>query len=57
MRIDKKSRADVLRFIVLDGLAKPSVLEGPDPALLVAAYGEVARDGAAVTATGTRRGW
>jgi 3-dehydroquinate synthase len=44
MRIDKKSRADVLRFIVLDDLAKPSVLEGPDPALLVAAYGEVARE-------------
>jgi 3-dehydroquinate synthase len=44
MRVDKKSRADVLRFIVLDGLAKPSVLEGPDPALLVAAYGEVAKE-------------
>ena len=42
MRVDKKSRADVLRFIVLDGLAKPGVLEGPDPALLVAAYSEVA---------------
>ncbi|GAA2065568.1 3-dehydroquinate synthase [Catenulispora yoronensis] len=44
MRVDKKSRADVLRFIVLDGLAKPSVLEGPDPALLIAAYGEVAKE-------------
>ncbi|WP_155055140.1 3-dehydroquinate synthase [Streptomyces blattellae] len=41
MKVDKKSRGDVLRFIVLDGLAKPTVLEGPDPAVLLAAYGEV----------------
>jgi len=41
MKIDKKSRGDLLRFIVLDGLAKPTVLEGPDPAVLLAAYGEV----------------
>jgi len=41
MKIDKKSRGDVLRFIVLDGLAKPTVLEGPDPAVLLAAYAEV----------------
>ncbi len=43
MRVDKKSRGDRLRFIVLDGLARPVVLEGPDPAVLVAAYGEVAK--------------
>lgn len=42
MKIDKKSRGDLLRFIVLDGLAKPTVLEGPDPAVLFAAFGEVA---------------
>ncbi len=41
MRIDKKSRADRLRFIVLQGLAKPTVLEAPDPQLLAAAYAEV----------------
>jgi 3-dehydroquinate synthase len=41
MKLDKKSRGDVLRFIVLDGLAKPTILEGPDPAVLLAAYGEV----------------
>ncbi|MEY2233644.1 3-dehydroquinate synthase, partial [Streptomyces sp. BF23-30] len=41
MQVDKKSRGNLLRFIVLDGLAKPTVLEGPDPAHLVAAYGEV----------------
>ncbi|MEZ0089836.1 3-dehydroquinate synthase [Streptacidiphilus sp. EB129] len=43
MRLDKKSRADMLRFIVLDGLAKPTVLEAPDPTLLVAAYAEVGK--------------
>jgi 3-dehydroquinate synthase len=43
MKVDKKSRGDRLRFIVLDGLAKPTVLEGPDPAVLIAAYAEVAK--------------
>ena len=43
MRVDKKSRADMLRFIVLNGLAKPVALEGPDLQLLAAAYAEVAR--------------
>jgi 3-dehydroquinate synthase len=38
MRIDKKSRGDLLRFVVLDGLARPVVLEGPDPALLAQAF-------------------
>ena len=42
MRVDKKSRGDTLRFVVLDGLARPAILEGPDPALLAAAYAEVA---------------
>lgn len=41
MKLDKKSRGDLLRFIVLDALGKPTVLEGPDPAILLAAYGEV----------------
>lgn len=40
---DKKTRSGVLRFVVLDGLAKPGRLEGPDPALLAAAYAAVAR--------------
>ncbi len=43
MRLDKKTRGDQLRFIVLDALAKPSVLAGPDPGLLAAAYAEVSR--------------
>lgn len=41
MRVDKKTRGDMLRFVVLDGLARPAILEGPDPALLAAAYAEV----------------
>ncbi|BAH55170.1 3-dehydroquinate synthase [Rhodococcus opacus] len=45
MQTDKKNRAGVLRFVVLDGLAKPGRLEGPDPSLLVAAYSAVAREG------------
>ena len=43
MKRDKKTRGNLLRFVVLDGLAKPTVLEGPDPAVLLAAYGEVGR--------------
>jgi 3-dehydroquinate synthase len=43
MRIDKKARADRLRFVVLDGLAKPRILDDPDPTHLVAAWEEVRR--------------
>lgn len=43
MTIDKKSRGATLRFVVLDGVAKPGRLEGPDEELLAAAYREVAR--------------
>ncbi len=39
---DKKSRAGVLRFVVLDGLAKPGRMAGPDPSLLAAAYAGLA---------------
>jgi 3-dehydroquinate synthase len=42
MRVDKKSRGDLLRFVVLDGLARPSVLEGPDEALLRSSYDAMA---------------
>ncbi|MGH8774067.1 MAG: 3-dehydroquinate synthase [Jiangellaceae bacterium] len=43
MRVDKKARGDRLRFVVLDGLAKPGILEAPDPRQLAAAYAKVAR--------------
>jgi len=38
MRIDKKSRGSKLRFIVLEQVGKPKILEGPESALLIAAY-------------------
>ena len=44
MRRDKKSRGDLLRFVVLDSLGHPTRLEGPDPTLLAAAYAEVSED-------------
>ena len=44
MRRDKKSRGSLLRFVVLAGLARPVRLEGPDPALLQAAYAEISTD-------------
>jgi len=47
MRIDKKSRGDLLRFVVLDGLARPGMLEGPLPEWLEAAFAEVS--GARIT--------
>ncbi|MEH0843691.1 3-dehydroquinate synthase [Micromonospora sp. CPCC 205711] len=42
MRVDKKARGSRLRFVVLDALARPAILEGPDDELLHAAYREVA---------------
>jgi 3-dehydroquinate synthase len=44
MKRDKKSRGSLLRFVVLDDVARPTRLEGPDPALLQAAYAEVSSD-------------
>jgi 3-dehydroquinate synthase len=41
MRVDKKSRAGRLRFVILDDLARPALLEDPDPGMLQAAYREV----------------
>jgi 3-dehydroquinate synthase len=42
MRIDKKSRGDLMRFVVLEELARPVVLEGPPPELLEEAFHAVA---------------
>jgi 3-dehydroquinate synthase len=41
MRVDKKARGATLRFVVLDALAKPSILAGPDESLLRAAFDEL----------------
>lgn len=43
MRVDKKSRGSRLRFVVLDGLAEPGLLEDPDPELVAAAFAEISR--------------
>lgn len=43
MQIDKKSRGGILRFVVLDGLAKPGILEAPTKELLFTAFQEVAQ--------------
>ncbi|WP_287929465.1 3-dehydroquinate synthase [Arthrobacter sp.] len=42
MRRDKNTRGDLLRFVVLDGIGRPGILEVPDPSLLFAAYQEIA---------------
>jgi len=41
MRVDKKARGNRLRFVLLDGLARPVTVTDPDPALLAAAYAEI----------------
>jgi len=38
MAVDKKARGSVLRFIVLQGIGNPVALDGPESALLEAAY-------------------
>ncbi|MDQ0575535.1 3-dehydroquinate synthase [Agromyces albus] len=41
MQRDKKARGGALRFIVLDDIARPTVLHAPDQSLLFAAYQEI----------------
>jgi 3-dehydroquinate synthase len=41
MHKDKKTRGNMLRFIVLDDIARPTVLAAPEPSLLFAAYQEI----------------
>jgi 3-dehydroquinate synthase len=41
MNVDKKARGARLRFVVLDGLARPSILDSPDESLLRKAFDEV----------------
>ncbi len=44
MRIDKKTRGDLLRFVVLDAIGRPGLLEGPSTDLLEAAYADISED-------------
>lgn len=42
MKRDKKTRGNLLRFVVLDKAGSPRVMEVPDPAILFACYQEIA---------------
>ena len=57
MRVDKKSRGDRLRFVVLEGLARPAVLEAPDPELLVAAFAAMSPGGPRAARGSEARAW
>ncbi|AXH95080.1 3-dehydroquinate synthase [Ornithinimicrobium avium] len=50
MARDKKSRGSTLRLVVLEGLARPTRLEGPDEATLRAAHAAVSQAGSAAGA-------
>jgi 3-dehydroquinate synthase len=41
MQRDKKTRGSMLRFVVLDDIARPTILAAPEPSLLFAAYQEI----------------
>lgn len=43
MKVDKKTRADRLRFVIIEQVGRPAILEAPDPALLTAAFAEISR--------------
>ena len=38
MNLDKKARAQSLRFVILEGLARATILESPDEGVLQAAF-------------------
>lgn len=44
MKRDKKSRAGTLRFVVLDDLAKPTIMTAPTTEMLFAAFQEIVED-------------
>ena len=43
MQIDKKSRGGNLRFVVLDEIAKPTIMHAPTEEILFAAFQEIAQ--------------
>ena len=42
MQVDKKSRAGILRFVVLEDLAKPTIIEAVTEEILFQAFQEIA---------------
>ena len=55
MQRDKKVRQGQLRFIVLDEIGKPAVMQAPDQSLLFAAYQEIGEESSgAIIQTGSR---
>ena len=42
MQRDKKSRSGVLRFVVLDGIGKPTIMQAPTSEMLFSAFQEIA---------------
>jgi 3-dehydroquinate synthase len=45
MRVDKKARGARLRFVMLDALARPAILESPPDDLLRSAYADISING------------
>ncbi|MFT4186640.1 MAG: 3-dehydroquinate synthase [Micrococcaceae bacterium] len=43
MKRDKKTRGDILRFVVLKDIGEPTIVEVPDASLLFASYQEIVR--------------
>lgn len=41
MRVDKKARGSQLRFVILEDIARPRILEAPDEAVIEAAYADL----------------
>ncbi len=41
MLVDKKARGSRLRFVILDGIGSPLFIDGPDPSLLLGAFGSI----------------
>lgn len=45
MKVDKKSRGDQIRLLVLEGLARPTILAGPDEQWLRESYAAISAQG------------
>lgn len=49
MAKDKKTRGNLLRFIIVESVGNPTIINGPDPAILAAAYDNISRHNDAPT--------